>query len=113
MGLQPPGLGAFHLLAHAEHAGSVHAVVRERPFFKQVLQLGRIEGIGHHLCQPRPHLGPFAVADRLDQQVAQGLALKLEFAQHVEHLSAQRLSRLFQFLQQRAIDIALTGLFGH
>ena len=58
------------------------------------------------------HLGLVAVADRLDQQVAQRPALELELAEHVEDLAAERLARLLQLLQQRAIDIALARLVG-
>ena len=111
--LQPAGLGPLHLFAHAEHARRVHAVMRQRPFFEQVLQLGLVEGVRHHLRQPRADFGPFAVADRFDQQVAQRLPLELELAQHVEHLPAERLTRLLQLLQKGAIDIALAGLFGN
>jgi hypothetical protein len=73
VGLQPPGLGALHLLAHALHPAGVHGVVHERPLFQEVLQLPRVHRIFHHLGQPRPHLGPLAVADGLNQQLAQGL----------------------------------------
>src|SRR5437867_986563 len=34
MGLQPPRLGSFHVLADATHAARVHAVVNELPLFK-------------------------------------------------------------------------------
>ena len=59
------------------------------------------------------HLGLVAVADGLDQQVAQRPALELELAEHVEDLAAERLARLLELLQQRAIDVALAGLLGH
>ncbi len=42
-----------------------------------------------------------------------GRALELELAEHVEDLAAQRLARLFELLQQLAIDVALAGLLGH
>ena len=63
--------------------------------------------------QAGAHLGLIAVADGLDQQVAQRLALELELAEHVEHLAAERLARLLQLLQQLAVDIAFAGLLGH
>ena len=62
--------------------------------------------------QPGAHLGLVAVADGLDQQVAQRPALELQLAEHVEDLAAERLARLLQLLQQRAIDVALAGLVG-
>ena len=58
------------------------------------------------------HLGLVAVADRLDQQVAQRPALELELAEHVEDLAAERLARLLELLQQPAVDLALAGLLG-
>ncbi len=64
------------------------------------------------LRQPRADFGLVAVADRLDQQVAQRPPLELELAQHVEDLAAQRLARLLQLFQQRAIDVALARLLG-
>src|SRR5439155_14948490 len=54
-----------------------------------------------------------AVSDRLDQKVAESLSLELKLAQHVEDLAAQRGARLFQLLQERAVDVAFAGLFGH
>ena len=62
--------------------------------------------------QPGAHLGLVAVADRLDQQVAQRPALELELAEHVEDLAAERLARLLELLQQLAVDVALAGLLG-
>ena len=64
------------------------------------------------LRQAGAHLGLVAVADRLDQQLAQRPALELELAEHVEDLAAERLARLLELLQQRAIDVALAGLLG-
>ena len=62
--------------------------------------------------QAGAHLGLVAVADGLDQQLAQRPALELELAEHVEDLAAERLAGLLQLLQQRAIDVALAGLLG-
>ena len=62
--------------------------------------------------EPRPHLGLVAVADRLDQQLAQRPALELELAEHVEDLAAERLPRLLELLQQPAVDVALARLLG-
>jgi hypothetical protein len=57
-------------------------------------------------------LGLFTVADGLDQQFAQRLALELEFAEHVEDLTAERLARLFELFQQLAVDVAFAGFVG-
>ena len=56
-------------------------------------------------------LRPVAVADRIDQEVAQRLALE-QFAEHVVDLAAKRLARLLQLLQQAAIDLALARVGG-
>jgi hypothetical protein len=51
-------------------------------------------------------LRPLAVADRLDEQVAQSVALE-QLAEDVIDLAAERLARLLQLLQQSAVDLAL------
>ena len=111
--LQAARFGALHVLADAGHAARVHRVVGQRALFEQVLELRPVDGVVDGLRQPGAHLGPVAVADRLDQQVAQRPALELELAEHVEDLAAERLAGLFELLQQRAIDVALAGLLGH
>ena len=63
--------------------------------------------------QAGAHLGLVAVADGLDQQFAQRTPLELELAEHVEDLAAERLARLFELLQQPAIDVAFAGLVRH
>ena len=62
--------------------------------------------------QAGAHLGLIAVADRLDQQLAQRPALELKLAEHVEDLAAERLARLLQLFQQPAIDVAFARLLG-
>ena len=71
--LQATGVGAFHVFADAVHAAGIHGVVGERPLFHQVLEVAAVERIVKHRRQPRAHLGLFAIADGLDQQVAQRL----------------------------------------
>ena len=56
-------------------------------------------------------LRPIAVADRIDQQVAQRLALE-QLAEHVIDLAAERGARLFQLFQQAAIDLAFARVGG-
>ena len=41
-----------------------------------------------------------------------GFGREGQLAEHVEHLAAQRLARLFELVQQRAVDIALAGVVG-
>ena len=93
-------------------AARVHRVVGQRALFEQVLQLAAVERVLDDRGEPGAHLGLLAVADGLDQQVAQRPALELELAEHVEDLAAERLARLLELLQQRAVDVALAGLLG-
>ena len=72
-----------------------------------------IDGVGDDLRQRGANFGSFAVADGLDQQIPQGLALELELAEHVEDLSAERLPRLFQLLKQRTVNVAFAGFLGN
>jgi hypothetical protein len=79
---------------------------------EQVLELAAVEGVVKYCREPSPHLGLIAVANGLDEQIAQRVSLELEFAKHVEHLSPECLARLFEFLQKLAIDITLARFIG-
>src|SRR5690606_41696315 len=73
---------------------------------------GAVDRVVDGLGEARPHLGSVAVADGLDDEVAEGLAFELKLAQHVEDLAAQSLPRLFELLQKATIDVALPRLRG-
>src|SRR5207247_7919740 len=68
--LQSPGLGSLHLFANAIDAARVHCIVRERTFFKEILELAPVESIGHDLCETCPDLRLVPVTGSLDQQLA-------------------------------------------
>jgi hypothetical protein len=87
--------------------------VRERRFLQEIPQMLAVQALGHHSGQPGPHLGLLAVADGVDQQLAQRASLELELAEHVEHLAAQSLPGLGELVQQPSIDVALPSLLGH
>ena len=91
----------------------VHGVVGKRTFFEQILEPTTVERVLQHRRQAGTHLGLIAVADRLDQKIAQRFALELELAEHIEHLAAEGLTGLLQLIQQLAINVAFAGLFGH
>jgi hypothetical protein len=55
----------------------------------------------------------FPVAYRVHQEFPQGAPLELELAEDVEHLPAQGFARLFQLVEQPAIDVALAGSVGN
>ena len=111
--LEAAGLGALHVLADAVDPAGVHGVVGQRALFQQVPELAAVERVLDDRGQAGAHLGLVAVADGLDQQLAQRAALELELAEHVEDLAAQRLARLLELFQQLAIDVAFAGLLGH
>ena len=113
MGLQTPGIGALHVLADTLYPARVHGIVNQRALFKQPLKMAAVERGVEYRGQERLDLGALAVTDGLDQQLTQGFALKLEFAEHVEYLSPQGLPGLFDLFQQFEINIALAGLLGH
>ena len=113
VGLQAPGFGPFHVLADAVYAAGVHRIMGQGSLFEQIPQFASVEGMIDRLGQPGAHIRLLAVTDGFEQQVSQGSALKLEFAQHVEDLTAQGLARLLQLVEQRAIHVALAGLVRH
>ncbi len=86
VGLQTARVGAFHVRADTLDFACVHGVVGEHALFEQRLQVTAVERDIEHGGEERLDLRPFAVADRLDQQFAQGLALELDPAEHVEDL---------------------------
>ena len=53
-----------------------------------------------------------AVADGVEQQLAQRPSFELQFAEHVEDLAAERLPGLFQLLEKPPVDVALAGFVG-
>ena len=110
--LQAARLGPLHLLAHALHAAGVHRVVDELPFLEQVLQCRPVERLVDGGIEARAHLRLLAVADGVEQQLAQRPSFELQLAEHVEDLAAECLPGLFQLLEQPPVDVALAGLVG-
>ena len=113
VGLQATGVGPLHVLADALDPAGVHGVVGQHPLFDQVLQVAPVEADVEDGIEEGLDLVALAIADRLDQELAQGLPLELELAEYVEDLAAQGLARLFQFFQQLAINVAFAGLLRH
>ena len=110
--LQAARLGPLHLLAHALYAAGVHRVVDELPLLEQVLQRRSVERLVDGSVEPRADLRLLAVADGVEQQLAQRPPFELQLAEHVEDLAAERLPGLFQLLEQPPVDVALAGLVG-
>ena len=90
--LQAARLGALHLLAHALPRGwRPSRRGRARVPRSDPARCGRSTPCSIDAREAGAHLGLVAVADGLDQQVAQRLALELQLAEHVEDLAAERL----------------------
>src|SRR3990170_6636870 len=111
--LKPAGLGAFHLLPDSVDAAYIHCVMGKRSLLNQVLQPGAIEDVFHHLHEAGPYLRLFPVSDRLNQEIAQRPSFELELAQHVEYLATERLTCLFQLLQQPSVYVSFAGFLGN
>src|SRR6266542_851480 len=111
--LQAASFGPLHLLPDAVDAASIYGIVGEGTLFKEVLQPDAVEGALHNLREPCTHLGQFPIAHGFDEEFAQGTPVEYDFAKDVEHLPAERLACLLQLLQERLIDLALTGFVRH
>ena len=97
--------GALHLLADFGDRARVHAFGGQLAFGDQLLDRLDIDRAIDLAEQLGLLLRPVAIADGVDQKVAQRVALE-QFAEHVIDLAAERRPRLFQLLQQAAIDFA-------
>ena len=111
MRLQPPRLGALHLLPDGGHGTRVHALRGELALDDQPLDGRHVDRAVHLAEQLGLLLRPVAVADRVDQEVAQGVALE-QLAQHVVDLAAEGGAGLLELLQQAAEDLVLAGAGG-
>jgi hypothetical protein len=112
MGLEATGFRALHVFSNAGYPTGVHGIVGERPFLQEVLQLSAVDAVFDGSGKPGAYLRHVAVADGLDEQLAEWFAFKLQFAEDVEHLAAKRLARFLQFFQEAAIYVALAGFSG-
>ena len=69
------------------------------------------DGLVDDLVQPGADVGPVAVADRLEEQVLERLALE-RLAEHVEDLALVGLALLLDLVEQLGEDHALAGVVG-
>ena len=99
--LQAARFRPLHLLAHAPHPRGVHRVVDELALFQQILQRVPVERPIDGGVEPRAHLRPFAVADGVEQQIAQRAPVELQLPEHVEHLTAKGLPGSSSFSSSR------------
>ncbi len=112
MGLEPPGIRPLHVLANAIDLAGVHGVMSERPLLDEVLESGAVKGTGNDVVETRTHVRLLAIANGLNHEFAQRLALEHDFSQNIENLAAEGFAGLFQLVEQGAIDLALAGLIG-
>ena len=112
VGLETAGFGALHAGAHAVDAAGIHGVGRQGALFEQLAQLLGIEGVFDGGGEAGAHLRLLAVADGVDEQLAQRPAVELHFAEHIINLAAEGLAGLLQFFEQALVDVALAGFGG-
>ena len=74
--LEPAGVGALHVLADRCDPRRVHRVVDQGALVEQLLEVLAVDRAVDGLVEPRLDLGSLAVADGLDQQVAQRLLVE-------------------------------------
>ncbi|GBD06134.1 hypothetical protein HRbin20_01736 [bacterium HR20] len=111
--LEAASCGTFHILANALQPFGVDDLLCQSTLFYQVLQMRRVQGLFDGLTELHFDFGPFAVADCLDEQVAERPALELQFAQHVEDLATEGGASLFELLEQSVVNVALASLDCH
>ena len=110
--LEAARLRPLHLLADSLNAGGVHRVVDELPLLQQVLDRAPVEGLIDSGVEPCPHLGLLAVADGVEQQLAQRPPLELKLSEDIEHLAAEGLTGLLQLLQEAPVDVSFARVVG-
>ena len=105
MRLQPARLGALHVFADGRDNRRVHALRGQLALRDKPLDRFDIDGAVDLAEQLGAFLRLLAVADRIDEQIAQRLTLE-QLAEHVVDLAAERPARLLQLFEQAAIDLA-------
>ena len=91
MRLEPASLGLVHLRPDPLDVGERQRLGGQRRVLDRVAHPVADRGVDD-LVEPGPHLGSIAVADRLDQQVAQSASAE-RLAEHVEDLAPVGASR--------------------
>src|SRR5690606_8808620 len=112
MRLQPPRLGALHLLPDPLDPGDVHGLRYVGAVLEEFLELLPVDRGLDGAVEPGADLGEFAVADRLDQEVAERLPLELQLPEDIEDLPAEGAPGLLELLEEPEVDITLPRLLG-
>ena len=111
VGLEALGVCPLHLLADRLDPTEREGLLGQRAALEQVQEVGVAGRVVDHLQEARLDLGLLAVADCLDQQVAQRLLLE-QLAEDAVDPAAERLARCLELLQEAVVDGALAGLAG-
>ena len=91
---------------------SIESCVRAR-LFDQFAKVLAVERLVDNLEKAGLHFGIVAVADGVEQQVAERPVLKGELAEDVEDLPAEGTSFFVELLQQTQVDFAFARILGH
>ena len=111
--MQPARLRPLHLFPDFVNAAGIHEIVDERMFVQQVAQFILVKGVANGGGKTRSYFRLLSITDGFDQEFPQGPSFKMQFTQHVEHLSSQGRARLLQFIQQGEIDVPFPGPVGN
>ena len=108
--LQAAGAGLIHRCAQRAEVGVGEVIGSQCPLVEDLLEPVADAGVDD-LMHLRLHVGPLAVVDGVQQQVAQR-GLVERFAEHVEDLAAVGLALLLDLVQQPGEDLAFAGVAG-
>jgi hypothetical protein len=108
--LKATRFSALHVLPDPLDLGGIHAVSGQSPLFEKFLAALSISQVIDRLVEAGLDLGPVAVPDRLDEQVAKPL-LPEKLAQDIEDTAAQCLPLQLDLLQEALVYVALARLF--
>ncbi len=111
MRLQAARLGSLHLLADRSDGVWVHPLRGQLALGDELLDGVNIDRAINFAEKLGLLLRAVAVADSIDQQIAQSMALE-QFAEHVIDFAAKGGPRFFKFFEQAAIDLALSRVGG-
>ena len=109
MWLKSSGFGSFHSLADLHDHSLIQEVVCDCPLFQELPNLLGVERFVDLARKPLAHVGPFAVADRLDEEVAQFGSPK-HVTEDIENGSAERLTLPFELLEEAKVYVSFARL---
>ena len=109
--LEAAGLGLLHLLLHREEPLGAHGFLGEGVAVEDVSKWSWSKALSTRLAEAGADFGLVAVADGLQKQVLEAVALE-DFAEDVEDAALERLALDSQLFEQAEIDVAFAGFLG-